>query len=462
MGICRFAAGAGVVALLSASTAFAAFSDNFNDPASSNSNWMASTEKVTRTFENGAMTVTNTDTSYANMMYHTFSAADKRELFTLSAKITLKPGARSAGFLCCLSIGSKVTGYNVSFGPDGAVSVDKVGSSAATTQLVLQRSAYLVAGTNELKISRKEGKFNLFCNGHFTATFTDTEFKSGDLGLLVDAKSAAVFDDVVMTDVFTEGAAPTCFADDFNDGNLLGWSNFGSEAAVIKVADGALRITTAGNQDVYEEVAIGLSQFVMKAVVSLHRGGIGKTYGLFIRGTAPESIPLAGFVVTGGRMYGAFISGKSYQLQSSSKVKGAPFVLAPGDTTFYKDTLQVIKRQGTPEYLFVVNNDTLSRLAGVDFAVTGVGIFCSDSLDVVFDDFIAAEGTTGACPVLPSTFSRIHPAKPGVGIAGADMRVFDLSGRLMPGNRMAANTAAKTPGLYIRSNGKVLYRRSDR
>lgn len=446
----------------SVGVAFGAFTDDFNDPASSNPKWVTSGDKVTIQFVDKTCKITNTDTTYAGMAYHTFPNP-KPELFTLSAKIVLAQGAPSAGFVCCMTLDTKVMGYNVSFSSQGDVSVDKVGSSSAATGLVSTHSAYLTTGTNELKISRKEGVFNLFCNGRFTATFTDTEFPRGDIALLVDAKSTVTFDDVVLADTFETGVAPTCFADNFDDGNLLGWSSFGDANAHIVVTGGALRITTsAAGQGVYAEADLGLNQFVMNAVVSFRGGSTDKSYGLFVRGTAPTSVPLAGFGITAGKLCGAFLAGKEYSPVPSTSIKGAPYVSATGDTTFYNDTLQVIKRNGSAEYLFVVNADTLARLTGVDFAITGVGVFCSEGVDVVVDNFLAAEGTSGECPVSRPSIARVRGGKPEFGNAVPDMRVFDLSGRLVAGKRGVLNSAAaEVPGVYLRSGGaRAMYRTS--
>ncbi|MBN1307064.1 MAG: hypothetical protein JXA18_04045 [Chitinispirillaceae bacterium] len=444
-----FVAGMMVLALSAGTMSRTLFSDDFSDEAASNQLWISNVESVKLQFSNGTCTVTNTDTDYSGIASHTFSENDKSSVFTLSGKITLESASMAAGFVCCLSVSGAAQGYYISIRGDGMVGVTKINSSGSGEVVLSHSSAYLTSGTNELKVSKKDDQFTIFCNGHFDARFTDDDFAEGNIALLVAPKTTAVFDDILMTDDFDTTGPPTCFADDFNDGDLVGWSSFGSEGVEVRIDESTLRITTAKEQDHYQVVDLPLKEFVMRVVVSLHGGTTQNLYGLFICGT-PEgtaTIPLAGFGITGGRSFAAFSVGQT-TLSPNSHIRGAPYVSSTGDTTFYKDTLEVIKRNASGDYFFIVNGDTLTKFAGVNFDVTGAGMFCLDSLDVVFDDFVAAEGTTGECPVRHLSLSGVQSRNLRIG-GRVDARLFDLSGRLIA-RENAVSRADVVPGVYLR------------
>ncbi|MBN1761317.1 MAG: hypothetical protein JW863_23540 [Chitinispirillaceae bacterium] len=440
--------------------AFGAFNDDFSDEALSNTLWVVSNDAVTQQFMNGACVVANSDASFIGFTRHGFAENNKPSTFTLSGKITLAEGSTGAGFSCCVASSGMPTGYYISIIENSQVTINKIDASGSGTIITTVNAAFLVDGTNEFKISRKEGKFNIFGNGQFITTFTDNDFTEGDIGLLVSAKSTAVFDDIVLTDSFEEGGPRTCFADDFSNSALSGWAWFGDDDVSLAVENEALHITTEAGQNLYQVFDLPLTNFVMKAVAS-HRGLSTKNlYGLFICGTGEQSIPLAGFGINGGSNYGSFLAGQALTLTPSTSIKGDLFVSSTGDTTYYYDTLEVIKRDGSDAYLFVVNSDTLSRLTGVNFDITGAGIFCFDSINVLFDDFLVANGDEAICPVKPPVTMRTRPFRGVPVFLPADMPLFDLSGRLVSRAR-SGNLPNRVPGVYLYRSGDYRMRRID-
>ncbi len=421
-----------IVYLITANKVSAAFSDDFSDEAASSLNWISVSDSVRLTFTKGSCTVENKSGVYAGIVAHQLPQGEWKSTFTLSGKVTLADNTMSAGLVCCLTVSGYGHGYYIAISGDKNLSVTKITASGEGKVLFNSRNPYFTTGANELKVSKKGDLFNIFCNGRFVGKFNDNTFSSGDIALLVSAKTTATFDDIVMIDSFEEGVPPTCFADDFDAGLKAEWSWFGDAGAKAYIDKNALRITTADKENIYMLIDLPLKQFVMKAVVSQHGGKTQGLYGLFICGKAEEgaTIPLAGFGINGGRNFGVFSTGQTITLNMSSSIKGAPYVSSTGDTTYYKDTIEVIKREDVPQYLFVVNGDTLSRFTGVNFSITGAGLFCLDNLDVVFDDFIVAEDTNAICRV--SDVKNINPTI--VKSASAheiDMRIFDLSGRLL-------------------------------
>jgi hypothetical protein len=436
---------------------YAAFNDDFSNEQVSNTNWTKNSDALTVQFASGACKIVNSDTGFMGFARHAFSENARPSTFTLSGKITLDNATMSAGFACCVASSGMATGYYISIVENSLVAIHKMGSSGSSTVLGVEKSTFLTSGANELKISRKDGVFNIFCNGRFTATFTDNDFSAGDIGLLVAPKTTAVFDDIVMTDTFDTASVPTCFADDFSNSALLGWDWFGTdyENASLHAENGVLHITTGALQNVYQVFDMPLTNFIMRVVVS-HRGLSSQNfYGLFVCDGGTSTISVAGFGINGDSRYGVGVFRPEDPIVPvpSTSIRGDRYVSSTGDTTYYLDTLEVMKREGEDAYLFIVNKDTLSRLTGVDFAVAGAGIFCFDSIDVRFDDFLVANGTEAVCHVeIPVTLRTRHPA--ALDIVKSDLRFFDLSGRVAAKNGMQLRSGA-APGLYIGRSGAV-------
>ena len=437
---------------------FGAFTDDFSDEAVSNTLWARSGDAISLQFTDGACVVANSDETYIGFARHAFAEGARPSTFTLSGKVTLTAGGTGAGFSCCVASSGMATGYYISIIENDRVAISKIGSTGSGTEIATVNSAFLTDGANELKISRKEGVFNIFCNGQFTTTFTDTDFPSGDIGLLVSAKTTAVFDDIVLTDSFEEGGPRTCFSDDFSNASLIGWDWFGDDDVSLAVEEGVLHITTDSAQNIYQVFDLPLADFVMRVVTS-HRGrSTDNFYGLFICGVGELSVPLAGFGINGGSSYGVFLSTETFTPTASSSIKGDPYVSSTGDTTYYYDTLEVIRRDGSDVCLFVVNTDTLSRFTDVNFDITGAGIFCLDSIDVTFDDFLVANGSEAVCPVGQTTMMRSRPRVVLPYVLSTDVPLFDLSGRLIS-RRPQGTISNRAPGVYLYRTGDYRGRR---
>ena len=440
-----------------------AFNDDFSNDQVSNNLWARSADYLAVEFPDQTCMITNSSPSYIGIARHTFPENERPSTFTLSGKVTLGDSTMTAGFAVCIAPSGMATGYYISISQNDQIGVNKIGSSGTGSVIVSVTSAYLIPGTNVLKISRnQDGMFKISCNGQYAAEFTDMDFTSGDIGLLVSTGSIAVFDDIVMTDSFEDINPPTCFTDDFDNGIRLGWDTFGSGDASVNTEHGGLHITTDNGQELYQVFDLPLDSFNLRATVS-HRGRSSfKLYGLFLCGKGEETIPITGFGINGGGNYGVFMSGESVTPVPSAHIKGDPFVSQSGDTTYYVDTLQVIRHDGGNECIFIVNDSVVTKFTGVNFDVTGAGIFCFDSLDVIFDDFLVTQGTGGICPVRqpvpiaarrPDTFSPLS----------GDLRLFDLSGRLVGGNGRNIPQGRGTAGIFIRRSGELnvqgLYRR---
>ena len=405
------------------------FEDHFDNPGTSDGNWLESSDEMTKNFEGGVCTIEN-KSSGGGILYTTL--ATKPSTFTFSAKITRTSENVDAGLFFCLSINGAVKGYSIHLGNHSNIYLYRNGTGDPRDTLPIfdVASSYMTANTNTLKVSKIGTKYNVFCNDQFVTTFTDELFSTGDIALLIPKSSSVVFDDVVVTDQFTEGTKQTCFKDDFDDGDQTGWGyNWGQEN--INNWNGGVRFQTenGGQKNMY--VSLNLVNFVAKTEVSFRGGNKQKNYGLMLVGTAEpgQSIPMAWFTITGSSYFGAY-SKNGTSLTKNTAIKGDPYISSTGDTTYYVDTLKVVKTQGSDDYVFYVNNvalDTLKRNVDIDFDVSNVGLYCSDSLDVVFDNFSAGEGD-GSCAttIMPLT-KRIRNNQL---LNTQNFKLFDPMGRL--------------------------------
>jgi len=419
------------------------FQDDFSNPGISNQNWSASrSDLVTIGFAGGECTAANTSDSYGVLLIHDLD--ENLPTFTFSVKIN-KPENKDAGFYFCLGVkGEKIIGYELYFLESNHIIVWKH-TDNDVVKLFQGQSAYLTSGYNEIKISKKTDKFNVFCNDQFTGSFTDSEYGSGNVALEIMPGVTVKFDDVVVNDQFEEASVRTCFADDFSSGNLLGWFKdgkgqieFKSDSLMITTSDSACNLVTD----------LQLNNFVARMVVS-HRSGSGDSpYGFLLQGRSPDnSIPQSGFIITGKRMYGTFIPSTSkFNLYNSQKIRGAAYT-EEGQTYYFYDTLELSK-QPTTGYIFKVNKSVLCTVPEIGFEITNIGLLCSDSLSLLVSDFVAAEGTEAICSGT-NTITEKNNNKKVMRITRVVPYIVDPLGRTIPKFSNIELRRNLSPGIYL-------------
>jgi hypothetical protein len=410
------------------------FQDDFSDGASSNLKWKASNDFVTAAFD-GVCKVTNNSTEYSGYVYHKFTT--KPSVFTVSCKVTRADATVSTGLATCFSaddygcfsilLGAKEIYF---YGPG-----DKSSTGVA--------SAYVDSKVNVLKVSKSGATINVWVNDHFVKTYTDSRTAGGDIAFFSNPKSEVSFDDITMTDAFTEAAQFTEFTDRFDDAGSIDWS-VSSVKGTATEADGKLKLKTENNDSayVYSTVSIPLTSFTGVAEFSHHDGNTGSIYGLVLEGDGADQ--RATFAINANGKYGAAEKVKSFNLYSSQSIRGKAYVNpSTSAKTYYIDTLEIIKRPSSSEYLFVVNHDTLARVTGLDYTVLRAGVFCQDSLDVTVDNF-SFKLITGPVSIKnrPLTISSIAKSRMNTGVA-----VIDPLGRMVMSGRVLKNNMVN--GMYL-------------
>ena len=406
--------------------------DHFDTPASSD-NWTAM-ESATE-YDGDVLIGTNTSTSgNFGLLVHNFT--DVLTEFTTSVKINItKNGTGGVGFCFCLQdVYSPFSTYTLQVIGDVIMVYKYVGGVG--TQIYYATSGYITAGDNVFTVSKNGALFNVFVNNQPIGQFTDSEYASGDLALLLPDSSEVIFDDVSVVDTSKAFTSVTYFIDKFDDGNPKGsgWLAYGDYSSLTE-EDGALNITTTSpGYNMYANV----SQFLFSdtLVVSYQSGRTDYAYGMIFMGepVPGEAIPMCSYFVTAGGTYQILFSAVDSTVVdtpsivgSNSAIRGEPVVFA-GDTIFRKDTLVVKRETGDDKYYFFVNGTLLDSLDTLGFDVASIGLSCSDSLSVDYEYFVAAEPSADTYVrnpfIKPSFFAGLN------GDVGTG-KIYSSSGRLI-------------------------------
>jgi len=192
-----------------------------------------------------------------------------------------------------------------------------------------------------------------------------------------------------MTDEFAQTTERTSFGDDFESGLKVDWVS-DIKSATAAVAGGVLTLNSENSDSSYAYLHVDnvhLTNFTGKAVFSHKSGNPSKIYGLVLWGD--DDSARSTFAITASKYFGAVAGAQAFNLTTKQSIRGKAYTDATtGAVTYYKDTLEIIKRAGSDEYIFVANKDTLTRLTTLTFSITKVGVFCQDSTVIDIDDFL--------------------------------------------------------------------------
>jgi hypothetical protein len=397
------------------------FSDDFSDTAASISKWIFPSS-LARTFSNGALTLQNSGATYT--WFATHSMTSKAAVFTLSATIA-STSFNSIGIACCMNDSSN--GIAIQLGSNQTLSASKIGSSA----MLSTSNSFITTTVNTLKISKQDSTFNVFCNGHYIATFyvSDSKFiNGGNIGLIMPPGATATFDNVVMTDQYETGTPITCFSDDFSDGDLTGWYT-ALMTGNAKVSGGQMVLTNTSEQYCMP-IVNGYFDKASYRVITTYKSGSGP-YGLCLAYAE---------TVTGGISYKYYLflidSARSYMSchpDSTGKIiASSPVSYIKGSTGDCKDTLEVL-RLGN-KYKFRINGN-ISKDSLVLYGNGAVGLagVYAYGVSAGFDDFVIGGDSSGAsCSIINiAGKNKKNILNSSLGFNQNGYFLFDASGRLV-------------------------------
>jgi hypothetical protein len=382
-----------IVATLFCSAGFGAiiFKDDFSDPAASSDNWNTNISNATVTFPSGVCKVQNNNET-GIIVQHNFVNDPKN--FTISFTITKEAAANNAGMIICLQ-NNTVKGYAVTVNMHSTVYVYRLPDNV---KLLTMQNSFVNNTQNRIRVSKSGSLFSVACNGEFLGQFTDDTYESGEIGLLADGKTTLNFDDIEVSDLPEVYNKRVIFQDNFDDGQMVGWTSFSSNVnEKLTETDDALLVTTPANKAQYIYSSMRLNNFFAKATTSHISGSDSSAYGLFLCGEpdAQNLVPMAVFCIVADRKHAIFTSpgSSSIVMNSNTAIRGKAYVdPVTGVKTYKTDTLKIEKMSGSG-YVFYVNNVALDTIEAnkINFQITGVGFYTSDAVSVKYDNFIASE-----------------------------------------------------------------------
>jgi len=283
-------------------------------------------------------------------------------------------------------------------------------------------------------------------NNNFLTTFTYASTPGTDIAYVVSKGTTVSFDDFVMNNEYiVTPPKRTEYMDNFENGLLKDWTVY-SKAGTAMVDGGKLKLKTENTDTAYLNVLVNvkLTDPVGKAIFSHKGGSSAKIYGLLLEGDNAND--QATFAIAAGKYYGAVVGNASFSIATKSSIRGRAYVDAEsGTVTYYSDTLEIIKRAGSNEYIFIANRDTLTRLTGITFPITKAGIFCQDSLDLTVDEYSFVSTSAPNAVIRPFITNRSFPKADLSPYRG--LFVFDPLGRSVVANRVLSSKASS--GVYF-------------
>jgi hypothetical protein len=430
-----------VLTIIASSSATTLFSDDFSDTSTAekvkwNTDYTPSGFSVT--YSNGAITLKNADTVYTAFYIHPF--ASKPATFTLSATFTIADtSVNGAGLMYCLNSSSGIKGYTLQLGTSQYLFCIKYTGSASPV-LKSQFSPFVkqLPSTNVLKISKSGNTFNIFCNDHYVGRFSDTDFLSGDIAILVPPKAKITVDDVLVTDQPENPPASTCYADSFLTTASDAWSNPSEGEATF--GGGQLVLNNTSNKYSSAIFVDAISNTAsIKAVVS-HKSGVG-AYGVaFVEVDTTAVIPFAFAVDSARRLYVVNPDSSTISSLSGIGIFGG----------LGADTIEVLRF--ATKCVFKVNGIAQDTAAiPSDFRIDGAGLYAGTNTALACSPFVAGGDSTGArclpAAVFSPSLARVEPVRP---VFGKGSVVYDMLGRKIGVfDRVSFERSNLVNGLYV-------------
>ncbi|MBD3390956.1 MAG: hypothetical protein GF418_02835 [Chitinivibrionales bacterium] len=404
----------------------------FNESFDSDDAWVLAHGDVEKSISGGQLVVENTGSSWAFFKHDADIST-----FTYTVKINALTDHAALGITFCWQ-SSTFEGYVLALWNTDSVSqyysllkMTRQGQSSVTQPLLTGWNSFITKRSNELKVSKSGSRLDLFCNGVWIDSTSDTTFERGSIGLVMGEGEKAGFDYAIVDNEYETGSPPRRFEDDFEQPGLGGWRVYFDNVRSVEASDGVMKVATGGDDHETKIITNGEYQNVpVQAVVTRTGGAEDGFYGLILMETVFEkdSVPPLSyydsfvFKVNGDRNYAA------YYLSTRDSIKYSVF---PPHSSVHgtTDTLLV-----TEDYEFVVNGDTLPDIdfSPLNFEFNAVGFVVDSGVSVEFDNFAAGDTTEDPTPpiaVLPKSW-RPPAGNPAFELGGPGL-IYDTRGRVV-------------------------------
>lgn len=409
------------------------YKDDFSKPKESNLVWHTSNDFISKKFGDGACVAGNSNSSNSGFVYYVLPS--KPTVFTVSSKITRTKANSLVGIAVNFS---NTSNQSIAFLiGQNALYIGQLGDS-----IYGYASQYINSTENTLTVSRNGSVYKAFVNDRFVADYAMANAPGGDIAIVVPPKDTISFDDFLMTDTFRDGKMPTSFSDDFEGELKVDWTKY-INSGTADVDSGKLKLTTANVDTSFIQIVAGvnLTNFSGKAAFVHRNGSTNSVYGFVLQGDSSKHQAI--FVITAGKTFGAHAGSGTFNLDQKLSIRGAAYPSETGVKSYYSDTLEIIKRKGSQEYIFVANRDTLTRLTGINFPITKAGLYCTNSLEITVDNFSFVSVDEPSFVKRPLIRNQL---KPDIGVRSGSF-VFDPLGRAFVNKRLLDNKISS--GIYF-------------
>ena len=360
--------------------------------------------------------------------------------FTYSVKFSsLSKGGDGCGLLFCWQ--KDFQGYTFYINEQKQYIFGKwIKKSATEIELQILEAyffSHIKENENILKVSKKDNKFSLYCNGIFIYTVSDSQFSTGDIGLYIGQGEKIGFDHASLTNTPELDDPYISFTDSFDNNDLDGWITL-SGSGSIKTESGKLKISATD-----EPVLFYTNGKYYKApcttIVTYKEGDKKSFYGIGYALMRPNvTITPYAFLINANR-YFAVLSDNIYQPQAHQAITGKT------------DTLIV-----NSQYHFIINGQVVDnktvRDKGAEF--NAIGYYIQNNVSVEFDIFKTGYGIT---PIIESKSSVLFN-KPSFFLGGMGI-IYDPKGRKVAtfNNKYYDKLKTLSSGPYI-----IIYKYKDK
>jgi len=423
------------------------FNDSFTDTSNTEkAKWTNYASQLTVTWAIGSLTLKNTDATYTGFMIRPLPPTAKPKTYTLTASFQVTDGSSGMGLMHCLNTTTGMTGYTLQFAPS-----KNVYAYSGSTLLMNQDAGFGNATTFTICVSKSStGEFDIFCNGNYVTKYNSTQYDSGDIAILVPPSSTIKITNIQMTNQFTQGNAPTVFADTFLSAGLkTGWTLSALQGTVTSGGGSCvLNNTTASPSMIY---TVGnFTNASMRTVVTQKNGAglYGATFVSINSSGTSVSYKNFSFTVDSARYFSIIYPDSQYVRSSIGYgILGSYGV----------DTIDVLKFAN--KYVLKINGNVVQDNIPIPltYRIDAAGVYTGSNTSATFNLFVVGGDSTGATTGIIRNVNY-RPSYNSVYVQpfGKGSIVYDIMGRKVgsfdkvgfeKANLMAGTYFVWTPGM---------------
>lgn len=404
------------------------FRDDFSSPYFTAISWLLSDQ------QNATMSISNQNLNLKNLHQYNsvialHSLSKKYPSFTISTTIISESAGSGLFFNVTTDQSGKINGYGALLSFD-KIEIVKFISGSHTT-LASQGSTFIKPSENVITLSKKDSLMQIFCNGYFIYSCTDGELPAGDIALMVQPRSSAIFGDFEFLSTPLDSSSFKPFIDNFNTSSIFGWRKSGSGTNAN--VDSTLEIRTNSSQQFLYTIDQPMNNFQLETEICQKNvvNSDSATCGVVIT------------ACTGNNLDSAHCIRIGFDHKQNLTITGLTA------TEVIKSVSEIYKPDSTWKRLKLIYDNSLLRLYCDDHScielstrlyVKGAGLYSSRGPVVRFDNFSlkGADNEVVVRTINPLIKNQVTGVKITTPIIWSDL--LGRSGKFQPGTPKCAAT----------------------